>query len=211
MISTQSRTSGLRRVLLALLITLLFAVLILVTVGATSPLTLAPLVGLKSSALAIIIAAASALALAVMPALTLMGRIGAIMLAVPVATLLALDLASSDSNPATTGFIPLDMLLSVMIPAGYFVLLFGALRAAGWGFAGSGVALGVAIISSIVIWVVPSSSLSDLEMADRLVAHGLINVGVVTALLALLLEFVWRQNSRSAVRADTNAVSGTPD
>jgi len=183
------------RALLAVLITVLGIVPILLTVGATNPLTLEPVIGVRSSATAVVLATGSVLGLVMIPVLTLMGRIGAVVLAIPVITLLALDLTTSNPGPASTGAIPLDMLLSLMVPAGYLVLLFGALRAAGWGLSGSAVALGVAVACSIMIGVVPISPLADTEMADRLVAHGLINVGVITAVLAVLIELTRRRSA----------------
>lgn len=203
--TTAPTRQRLRRALLALLVTVLGVVPILLTAGATNPLTLEPVIGVRSSATAIILAVGSLLGLVLTPMLTLMGRIGAVVLAIPVITLLALDLASSGPGPASTGIIPLDMLLSAMVPAGYLVLLFGALRAAGWGLSGSAVALGVALACSVVIWMVPISPLADIEMADRLVAHGLINAGVITAAIALLIELTRRRS------ATPFATTPTPD
>ncbi len=193
-----------RRALLAVLITVLGIVPVLLTAGATNPLTLDPVVGVQSSAIAIVLAFGSVLGLVLTPVLTVTGRIGAVVLAIPVITLLAIDLATSAPGPASTGTIPLDMLLSVMIPAGYLVLLFGALRAAGWGRSGSVVALGVAVACSIVIWVVPISPLADVDMADRLVAHGLINAGVLTAGLAVLIELTRRRPAEPLATTETD-------
>lgn len=194
-----------RRALLAVLITVLGIVPVLLTAGATNPLTLEPVIGVRSSATAIVLATGAVLGLVMFPVLTLMGRIGAVMLAIPVVTLLAIDFATPDHpGPASTGAIPLDMLLSVMIPAGYLVLLFGALRAAGWGRSGSVVALGVAVACSIVIWVVPISPLADVDMADRLVAHGLINAGVLTAGLAVLIELTRRRPAEPLATTETD-------
>jgi hypothetical protein len=197
------------RPLLALLIALLGAVPLLLTAGATSPLTLEPIIGVQSSATAIVLAVGSVLGLLLTPVLTLMGRIGAVVLAIPVITLLAVDLAAADPGPASIGAIPLDMLLRVMVPAGYFVLLFGALLAAGWGRAGSVVALGVAVACSVAIWVVPIPPLADIDMADRMVTHGLINVGVVVAGLAVLIEMTRRPRRAPspAAPASENAAS----
>lgn len=179
-----------RRWLIAVLLVPLAVIPLLLAVGATDPVRFDQLLGANSALVAGVTALAAALGLALTPVLGVMGRIGAPVLAIPVAVLIVNDLRTPEPGPGSTGALSLDLLLSMMVPAGYFVLLFGALRAAGWARAGSAIVLGVAAALSAALWLLPTSPLTDVQMSGRMVAHGLLNAGIIVATAALLWEIM---------------------
>lgn len=177
-----------RHRLLAVLLVPLGLLPVLLAVSATDPVRWDDAIGMNSALAAVIVAVAAGLGLLLVPVLAGMGRIGAAVLALPVAIFLVNDARSPHGEGGSTGAISLDILLSMMIPTGYFLLLFGALRAAGWARSGAAVVLGAAVTLSVAIWVIPSPPYSDIQMGNRMVVHGLINAGILVAAAGLRFE-----------------------
>ena len=130
-----------------------------------------------------LLGAATALGLALTPWLGAVGRIGAVVLAVPVVVLVvANELLGSDDAGAPTGT-PLDSPVLLMVPAGYLILLFGTRRSAKWAWRGSWFVFGLAAVLSLLIMVTPTPPISDSLMANRMVYGAL-----MAAALAVVLE-----------------------
>ena len=96
--------------------------------------------------------------------------------------------------------VALDIVLRFRITAGYLILLFGALRAAGWARIGSRVVAVAAktpvvvllvvlfVVLLVVLLVVPTGPLIDIDLSQRIIDHGLIIVGAIVAALASVIE-----------------------
>lgn len=178
-----------RRVLLGILVALLALAAISMTVAAIDPQTFAGAFGLQSGTLAILIGVAAVLGLAAVPGLGRLGRTGAVCLAVGALAFTILSAVGIPSIPPATGLMPIDVLLQAAMPTGYFLLLFGALRAAGWARVGSLIALiGATLLAVLVLLAGPP--LDQVQwMAERAVLHALLIVGAVVAGLAVVIEY----------------------
>jgi len=160
-----------------------------------APRELVPILGVESAIAAWLLGAAAAVGVLLIPISTPMGRVGALVLAVPAATFaVAGAIAPQPDRGTVTGIIALDIVFTFMIPAGYFILLFGALRAAGWARIGSRVVAVAAVAAvaaatlAVVLFVVPTGPLEDIGMSQRMVAHGLIITGAIVAVLPAAIE-----------------------
>jgi len=193
------RPRAFRTIALAALIALLAVIPVFLTIAAVAPPSSAPMFGDQSSAAALTLGAVAVVGLLVMPFMGAVGRVGAVLMAVPAAVLaIARAIAEKPSEGPATGSAPLDIVLMVMIPAGYFMVLFGALRAARWSHIGSRVVAVCAVLLAAMPIVVPTGGLTDVEIAQRVVPHTLIIVGAVVAIVAVVIETVRHSAARRA-------------
>ncbi|GAA1684923.1 hypothetical protein GCM10009792_00940 [Microcella alkalica] len=188
---TTARSARLRtahRTALGVLVGLLLLVGLALAASALAPEQLDPVLGHLSPTTAILLGSASVLGLVLFRWLDTIGRIGAVMLAVPVVVLtVANQLLGSDFAGAPTGT-PLDYPVLLLVPAGHLTLLFGALRSAGWGHRGSWLVFALTAALSLVIMIVPTPPISDSLLANRIVSGALMTAALMTAAIAVLLE-----------------------
>lgn len=189
-----------RTALLAILLALLATVALCLLAATLWPSELDASLGHLSPGLALILGVASAVGVVALPVLGAMGRTGAIVLAVPVVVFSVSDALRDTDYPGAPTGTGLDVLLALMIPAGYFILLFGALRTAGRSRRGSPMVAVFAAAATAILYAVPSGPLTDVEMSSRMVQHGLFIVGVGVAALATLIEFARRPARQSSSR-----------
>lgn len=193
-IASPSRSTSIRRGALTALVVLLGAVPVLLTAALLAPGLFASSLGVQSPLMAWVFGGVVAVGVILTPFMSTMGRVGAAMLAVG-----AVGLAIGRAVSAEPGLGPafdsggIDSALMFLIPTGYFILLFGALRALGWARTGSRIAAVVASALAIIIGVVPTPPLADTDMGNRLVTHGLIIAGAIVAVVAVMIEFARHQ------------------
>lgn len=193
-------TAASRR-LIAPLVAVLATVPVLLALSVIAPSPVAGALSHRSTTLATVVAVATVLAVLAFPALGIMGRVGAVLLTIPTLAFSIAELfRASAFEPPTTGLMSLDALLTFLTPAGYFTLLFGALRALDRARRGAVIALVGSVALSAVLFAVPSTTATDIEMSDRMVYHGLINVGALVSGVATLIEFARRPARQSSSR-----------
>lgn len=194
--AARARPTRPQRAALISLVVMLGLIPVALAASAASPGGVAATLGHRSTVLAVVAGISALLGLALLPVLDRMGRIGAVVLAVPVVTFAVTDAVSSATTiPASTGSFEVDALLQLLLPVGWFLLLFGALRRAGWARRGSLLVLVAALVLSAAVFLIPSGDLPVEDMADRIVYHGLLNVGVVVAAIAALMEGLRRRGA----------------
>lgn len=175
------------------LIALLLAVLALIPVMNIAVITLPsldPTLGIFSAPLAVVTGVGALLGVALIPLLDRLGRVGAIMFAVAVVFYTVgngLGLGTHPNYPTGT---PLDIPFALLMPAGYLILLMGALRSAGWIRRGAIVVAAAAIALVIITVVAPPGpwALPVDQMANRMVYGSLFAVAAVVAIIAAGVE-----------------------
>jgi hypothetical protein len=181
---------------------LLGAVPVLLTAALLAPGVFASSLGLQSPLMAWVFGGVVAVGVILTPLLTAMGRVGAIMLAVG-----AIGLAIGRAVSAEPGLGPafgnggIDSTLMFLIPSGYFVLLFGALRAMRWSRVGALVVAATASVLTVALFVVPSPPLADIDMGHRLVTHGLFIVGSIVGIIAVIIEIARHRRVQGSAEA----------
>ena len=187
-----------QRVALGLLVALMGIVPFALAASAMMPGTLSPVLNHLSPALAIVMGVSTAVGLALVPVLGRMGRIGAIVLATSVAIFVIGNAVRPGGyfagNPTDT---PLDPLLALLVVAGYFTLLFGALQRAGWAWIGAHVVGGTALVLVVLLLVVPAGPLSIEQLAERVVYGALLAAGAAVGTIAAVRQFRQRRRALS--------------
>lgn len=179
------------RVLIALLLSVLALIPVMHIAVITQP-SLDPTLGIFSSPLAIVTGVGAVFGMALIPLLDRLGRVGAILFAFAVAFYTVgngLGLGDHPNFPTGTA---LDIPFALLMPAGYLVLLMGALRSAGWVRQGA-IVVAVAASACVVITVVAPPgpwALPVDQMANRIVYGSLFAVAAVVAIMAALIERV---------------------
>ena len=190
-LAPRSRSASFTTIALTVLIVLLGAVALLLAVAVLLPQIFGSTLGVQSSVMPWLFGGVVTVGVLLTPFLSAMGRVGAIMLAVGTAGVaIGRSLsAQSGGGPAfDNGMI--DSALMLLIPSGYFVLLFGVLRAMNWSRMGSVVVAVAAIALTVVMFAVPSPPVADVDMGLRFVTHGLFIVGSIVGIIAVMIEFV---------------------
>ena len=189
-----SRSTSFTAIALTVLLVLLGAIPVLLAVAVMVPSIFGSTLGVQAPVMAWVFGAVVSVGVLLTPFLTAMGRVGAVVLAVGAAGLAIGRAVSAEPGVGPAfGNGAMDSALMLLIPSGYFLLLFGVLRAKGWSRLGSRVAAIAASTLTIVIFIVPNEPLADVDMADRLVTHGLIIVGAIVAIVAVMIEFARHQ------------------
>lgn len=149
-----------------------------------------PDLGIFSAALAVMTGAGALLGVALLPLLDRLGRIGAILYAAAIVIYLVgngLGLGSHPNYPTGT---PFDIVFALLVPAGYLMLLLGALRSAGWIRVGAIIVSATGLALTVITVVAPPGPLAlpvD-QMANRMVFGALFAAGALVAGIAALVE-----------------------
>lgn len=199
-VQTSSPPASLRLLAFTVVLVLLSTIPLLLAASMLAPQALSWMFSAESAFLPWLVGVAAVVGVLVTPLLTTMGRVGGVLFAVGFFGVLIGRAVTASSGPAF-GNGMIDTALMLLIPSGYFILLFGALRAAGWARIGFRVVAVAATTLAIVLFIVPSGPLTDVDMGNRMASHGLINVAAVVGIIAVVIESV-RRGSSSARRTE---------
>jgi len=175
------------------LIALLLAVLALIPVMNIAVITqpsLDPTLGIFSTALAVVTGVGALLGVALIPLLDRLGRVGAILFAVAVVFYTVGNGLGLGNHPNLPTGTPLDIPFALLMPAGYLILLMGALRSAGWIRRGAIMVAAAAVVFVITTVVAPPGpwALPVDQMANRMVYGSLFAVAAAVAIISALIE-----------------------
>lgn len=193
---TNSNISKLAKGLAAVQVLSLASLQISMFVGALNVKTLWDQLGINSPLVIALAAVATVAALVSFGGQHKYSRVGVIIFGLSIALVLGVMAAVSSNLPNREIFSLVALVALFGIVAGYFLLLFGGLKTAGWALAGSA----LAAIAGAAFWMLlmiigTDEPMMDTEMANRMVTGYMLFASMVVSFIAFLLEMKRKKTS----------------